>query len=129
MSYGGQFKKFMGPNGIIVNLMVESMYDDAEMNKIQHTSGKGFASSYTYDIFSLGTDTEGESNIQLAYVKGEEDIRGYEPGFRDPFSLSSDQRRVMSNPTYAYTIHRGCKFAAIIKDPLKTGRLIHNSLQ
>jgi hypothetical protein len=128
MTYGGQFKRFVGPNGVIVNLMIESMYDDYEMNKIMHPSGKGLASSYTYDIFALGTDNEGDPNIQLCYVKGEEDIRGYEPGLRDPFSLASDQRRVMSNPTDAYTIHRACKFMVNIKDPLKTGRLIHNSL-
>lgn len=127
LSYGGQFQQFIGPNGIIVNLMHESMYDDPERNKIIHPSGKGFSESYNYDILDV-SNIDGEPNIQLVYQKGQEDIRGYEPGFRSPWQLGSKGGNIMASPTDGYTIHRGSVFGAIIKDPTKTARIIHNSL-
>ena len=44
----------------------------------------GVAESYRFDIFYIGTLED--PNIQLVKVKGMEEIRGYQWGFRNPFT-------------------------------------------
>lgn len=126
LGYGGQFIEYLGPNNIVVGVQVHSMYDDRERNKIYHPNG-GVAESYRYDILDVGT-TDGEPNIRKVYVKGADDIWGYEPGLRDPFSPTNSKRRIMATPEDAYTIHRACTFGAMVKDPSKTASIIPNML-
>ena len=123
--YGGQFIEYMGPQGIKVSLSIDSMYDDRERNKIYHPDG-GVAESYRYDILDVGT-TDGEPNIRKVYVKGQDDIYGYEAGFRNPFSADG-ARTAMSHATDGYTVHRGSICGAMVKDPSRTASLIPNIL-
>lgn len=74
LSAGFQFTEYKAPNGVIVKIDVDPLYDDPVRNKILHPMG-GVAESYRYDILSIGT-TE-EPNIQLAKVRGKEEYRGY----------------------------------------------------
>lgn len=125
LGFGGQFIEYMGPQGIKVNLSIDSLYDDRERNKILHPDG-GVAESYRYDILDVGT-SDGEPNIRKVYVKGQEDIWGYEAGLRHPFSRSGE-RNIMSNATDGYTIHRATICGAMVKDPSRTASLIPSIL-
>jgi hypothetical protein len=120
LGYGGQFVEYMGPQGIKVTLKVDSMYDDRERNKIYHPSG-GVAESYRYDIMDVGT-TSGEPNIQKVYHKGNEDGMGYQPGLRNPFSVTGE-RNVMASSTDGYTVHRWAVCGVIVRDPSKTATI------
>ena len=121
LGYGGQFVEYMGPQGIKVNLSVDSLYDDRERNKVYHPDG-GVAESYRYDIMDVGT-SDGEPNIRKVYCKGNEDGMGYEPGLRNPFSASGD-RNVMAHSTDGYTYHRWAICGAMVKDPSRTATLL-----
>ena len=77
LSAGYQFTEFRAPNGVIVKVEVDSIYDDPVRNKIQHPNG-GVAESYRYDIMYIGS-TE-EPNIQIAKIKGQDEYRGYQWG-------------------------------------------------
>jgi len=123
--YGGQFLDYMGPNGIRFSISVDSMYDDRERNKILHPNG-GVAESYRYDIMDIGT-TNGEPNIQKFYVKNSDNIYGYEPGLRDPYSPTGKMSQ-MSHSTDGYTVHRGCQVGVAVYDPSRTKSLIPNIL-
>jgi hypothetical protein len=123
--YGGQFVEFMGPQGIKVNLSIDSLYDDRERNKIYHPDG-GVAESYRYDILDVGTN-DGEPNIRKVYVKGNDDGMGYEPGLRHPFSRSGE-RNIMANSTDGYTYHRWSICGAMVKDPSRTAQIIPSLL-
>jgi hypothetical protein len=123
--YGGQFVEYVGPQGIKVNLSVDSLYDDRERNKIYHPDG-GVAESYRYDILDVGT-SDGEPNIRKVYVKGSEDGMGYEPGLRHPFSRGGE-RNIMANSTDGYTMHRWAICGAMVKDPSRTATLIPSVL-
>ena len=125
LGYGGQFVEYMGPQGIKVTLKVQSLYDDRERNKVYHPDG-GVAESYRYDIMDVGT-SDGEPNIRKVYVKGEDDIMGYQPGFRDPFSPSG-ARSIMAHSTDGYTVHRGSICGVMVKDPSRTATLLPNTL-
>lgn len=120
--YGGQFVEYRGPQGIEVSLMVNSLYDDRERNKIYHPDG-GVAESYRYDILDVGT-SDGEPNIQKVMVKGQSDIYGYIAGLRDPFQLGGKPSRMMSMSTDGYEMHRGAILGAMVKDPSRTASLI-----
>jgi len=126
LGYGGQFIEYMGPQGIKVNLFVDSIYDDRERHKIYHSDG-GVAESYRYDIMDVGTSS-GEPNIRKIYVKGNEDGMGYEPGLRNPFSPSGE-RNIMAHSTDGYTCHRWAIAGAMVKDPSRTAQLIPSVLQ
>ena len=115
----------MGPQGIKVNLSVDSLYDDRERNKIYHSNG-GVAESYRYDILDVGT-SDGEPNIRKVYAKGQEDIMGYEAGLRHPFA-GNGEKNIMSNSTDGYTYHRACMVGAMVKDPSRTATLIPSEL-
>ena len=74
---GFQFTEFRAPNGVIVKVEVDPIYDDPVRNKVLHPKG-GVAESYRYDILYIGS-TE-EPNIQIAKIKGVDEYRGYQWG-------------------------------------------------
>ena len=123
-TFKGQFKSFLGPNGVEFEFMVDPMKDDVITNKIEHPYG-GTAESYTYDIYDIGT-SDGEPNLRLVYQKNMEDIKGYENGLRSPFSPNGNNN--MANSTDAYTHHRMFIGGAMVKDPTKCFRYKVNLL-
>jgi len=116
MSYSGQFLEYRGPQGIELTVMHDPMKDDNVTHKILHPSG-GIAESYVYDLLDVGT-SDGDPNIRLVYQKGMEDIRGYEPGLRNPFDPYG-KMTVMSTSTDGYKHHRMFIGGAMVKDPTR----------
>ena len=124
LSAGFQFTEYKAPNGVIVKIDVDPLYDDPVRNKILHPMG-GVAESYRYDILSIGT-TE-EPNIQLAKVRGKEEYRGYMWGLRNPFTGQ------MNNPYMSFAedsaqIHKMAVLGVFILDPTRTMSIIPNIL-
>jgi len=117
---GYQFTEWVFANNIHVMVEVDPMYDDKVRNKILHPSG-GVAESYRYDILYMGP--EREPNIQKVSVKGMEDIRGYQWGFRNPFTGqvgNMDMGRMEDSATITvYGV-----FGAMVKDPTRTASYI-----
>ena len=128
--FGYQFTEYMAPNDIIVSVQVDPLYSDRERNKIFHPDG-GVAEAYRYDILDVGMNRmDGEPNIRKVYIKGYEDIYGYVPGFRDPYSpMGGKNMKMMADPTDGYTMHRGTYCGAMVKDPSRTAVLIPSILQ
>lgn len=118
MGFRGQFMEYIGPNGVKVNIMHDSAKDDFARNKIYWTGKQGLAESYVYDILNMGT-SDGRPNIQKVYMEPFGDIRGYEAGLRDPWTIGK-QVRQMSNPVDAWTEHRAYTGGAIVYDPTRT---------
>lgn len=115
--FKGQFLEYVGPQGIKVNIMHDALKDDFERNKLLMGSQPGLAESYVYDILNMGT-SDGKPNIQKVYKKSGGDVRGYEPGLRDPYTMGK-QNRIMSNPVDAWTEHRFFQGGAIVYDPTR----------
>ena len=118
MGFRGQFLEYIGPNGIKVNIVHDALKDDFARNKIFYTGKQGLAESYVYDILNMGT-SDGRPNIQKVALAKFGDIRGYEAGLRDPFTIGQ-ANRVMSNPKDAWTEHRAYTGGAIVYDPTRT---------
>ena len=72
LTAGFQFVEYKAPMGITIKVNVNPMYDDPYRNKVAHPLG-GLAESYRFDIYDLGNPNE--PNIQIAKIKGMDDIR------------------------------------------------------
>ena len=120
LSAGFQFVEFRAPNGVVVKVEVDSLYDDPVRNKIQHPNG-GVAESYRYDILYIGS-TE-QPNIQLARVKGNPELRGYQWGLRNPFTGQVDNFN-MSYDEDSAIVHKMWTGGVFILDATRTISII-----
>jgi hypothetical protein len=115
---GFQFTEWRAPNNIHVMLEVDPMYDDKVRNKIVHPDG-GVAESYRYDILYIGSMEE--PNIQKIKVRGDDELRGYLAGIRDPFS--GRRGGVMQHMEDSATMSAMCGTGAMVKDSSRTATL------
>jgi hypothetical protein len=125
----GQIMKYVSVNGIEFNIIIDPMKDNPVRNKIYHPEG-GLASSRTYDIFDFGT-TNGQPNIQKVAVKDNEEFFRYIPGMRDPFSPYNKQTApgMAASPVDGYAVYKQFIGGILLRNPLKTGRLIPSILR
>lgn len=117
-SAGFQFTEWKAPNNIHVMLEVDPMYDDKVRNKIYHPDG-GVAESYRYDIMYIGSSDE--PNIQRVKVQGDDELRGYKAGIRDPFT--GRKGGTMQHMEDSATITAMCSTGALVKDSSRTATL------
>lgn len=118
-SAGFQFTEWKAPNNIHVMLEVDPMYDDKVRNKIIHPDG-GVAESYRYDVLFIGPMEE--PNIQKIKVRGDDELRGYKAGIRDPFT--GRRGGVMNHMEDSATITAMLGTGAMVKDAYGTASLI-----
>lgn len=112
LSAGFQFVEYKSPMGVTIRVQLNPLKDDPVRNKVLHPEG-GVAESYRYDIYSLGSAAE--PNVQIAKVKGQEDFRGFQSGFRNPFTGEMNNEH-MSFDEDAAVIHRYAVLGAIVYD-------------
>jgi hypothetical protein len=127
LSAGFQFVEFKAPNGVVLTVEVDPWYDDRVRNKTTwKTEGlEGPAESFRYDIMYIGSMDE--PNIQIAKVKGMEEIRGYQWGMRNPFTGQINNMN-MSYDEDSATIHKMSTFGVFILDPSRTMSIIPSVL-
>lgn len=125
LTAGFQFTEFKAPNGVRVKVEVDPLYDDQVRNKILHPMG-GVAESYRYDILYIGSTDQ--PNIQLARVKGQPELRGYQWGLRNPFTgqINNDN---MSYDEDSAVIHKMWNGGVFILDPTRTISIIPSILR
>lgn len=115
---GFQFTEWKAPNNIHVMLEVDPSYDDKVRNKILHPEG-GVAESYRYDILYIGSMEE--PNIQKVKVRGNDELRGFKAGIRDPFS--GRKGGIMQHMEDSATMTAMCDTGSMVKDPSRTATL------
>lgn len=125
LSAGFQFVEYKVPNGIRLTLEIEPMYDDPVRNKIMHPLG-GPAMSYRFDILYIGTMDQ--PNIFKCKIKGQEEIRGYQWGLRNPFTGQVGNMN-MSYDEDSASIHKMATLGICVLDPTRTMSLIPAVLQ
>lgn len=120
LTAGFQFTEFKAPNGLVIKVEVDPMYDDEVRNKIRHPLG-GVAMSYRFDIDYIGSMDE--PNIQLASIRNEPELHGYQAGFRNPFTGQINNNN-MSFDIDGAIFHKQASFGAIVFDATKCISLI-----
>ena len=121
MKAGFQFTEYLAPNGVTVKVEVDDFYDDKVRNTIRIPGSNGVAESYRFDIFYIGTPED--PNVQLVKVKGMEEIRGYQWGFRNPFSGAVNNGN-MGTLEDSGTITKFCQLGVVVYDPTRTAQII-----
>lgn len=125
LSAGFQFVEYKAPNGVTVKLDVDPMYDDPVRNKVLHPMG-GVAMSYRFDIWYIGTSEQ--PNIFKCKIKGDEELRGYQWGLRNPFTGQKNNMN-MSYDEDSAVIHKMATLGVCVLDPTRTMSLIPAILQ
>jgi hypothetical protein len=125
LSAGYMFVEYQSPMGAIINIQVDKTYDDPVRNKIMHPDG-GVAESYRMDIFELGTADQ--PNIMKCTVKGQGEIRGFQSGFRNPFTGQVNINN-MSYDEDSAVAHRMTTLGICVLDPTRRLSLIPAVLQ
>ncbi len=125
LAAGFQFTEWRAPNGVIVTLQIDPMYDDVVRNKIMHPDG-GVAESYRFDITYIGSMDQ--PNIQMARLAGYDELRGYKWGFRNPFTGAINNEN-MSTDEDSAEIHKMWTGGIFVLDPTRSISLIPAILQ
>ena len=102
-----------------------TLYPTSVRNKIMHPEG-GVAQSYRYDIMYIGTMDQ--PNIFKCKIKGDEEVRSYQWGLRNPFTGQKGNPH-MSYDEDSATIHRMATLGVCVLDPTRTMSLIPAVLQ
>lgn len=125
LSAGFQFVEFKAPNGVTVKLDIDPLYDDPVRNKVLHPMG-GVAMSYRFDIWYIGNAEQ--PNIFKCKIKGDEELRGYQWGLRNPFTGQKNNMN-MSYDEDSAVIHKMATLGVCVLDPTRTMSLIPAILQ
>jgi hypothetical protein len=119
LSAGFQFTEFRAPNGVTVKVETDPLYDNPVRNKLLLNGLP--AESYRYDIMYVGSMDQ--PNIQKCKVRGQEDMRGYMFGMRDPFTGRVNNMN-MSYDEDSAVCHGQWTGGVFILDPTRTVSII-----
>jgi hypothetical protein len=117
---GGQYKQFLGPQGIKITVAHMPQYDDAVLHRMEHPDG-GYTENYRMTIFNIGT-TNGEPNIQKVAPKGRSEIKWYVPGSTTPFGPQNGG--MGASPVDGYEMYCQATQGIMLKNPLSACELI-----
>jgi hypothetical protein len=117
---GGQYKQFMGPQGIKITIAHMPQYDDPVLNRMEHPDG-GYTENYRMTIFNIGT-TNGEPNIQKVAPKGRSEVKWYVPGSTTPFGPQNGG--MGASPVDGYEMYCQTTQGVMLRNPLAAAELI-----
>jgi hypothetical protein len=119
LQFGRQFTKYIGPNGIEVELHYNPCYDDREKQfQIDPVTGKP-AESMKFTFLDF-TDGGGDDNLYILKKKGGVKS-GYVAGLQSPYGPVTGG--LMSNSEDAYTMIEYAQQGVMLKDVSRCGQL------
>ena len=117
---GGQYKQFLGPQGIKITVAHMPQYDDPVLHRMEAPDG-GYTENYRMTIFNIGT-TNGEPNIQKVAPKGRAEVKWYVPGSTTPFGPQNGG--MGASPVDGYEMYCQTTQGVMLKNPLSAAELI-----
>jgi hypothetical protein len=125
LSFQGQYRDYMGPQGIRFTLTHLPMYDDEIRNRIPHPKG-GYTESYRYTILNMGT-SGGESNIRRVYPKGRKELMWHVAGSTSPLGPNTNFNASSASPVDGYQLFAQAQQGVLIQNPMSCAELIYSS--
>ena len=122
LGFGGQYRSFLGPQGVKWNIMHMPEYDDPIDNRLEDPDG-GFTENYRMTIMNIGT-TGGNPNIQRVVPQGRVDLKGYTVGLTSPYGPNTGG--MMSAPIDGYGVYYASTEAVMLSNPLSACELLKN---
>lgn len=118
--FGGQYRSFMGPQGVKYTIAHMPEYDDVIDNRLDHPDG-GYTENYRMTIMNIGT-TNGEPNIQKIVPRGRYDLKGYVAGLTSPYG--PNKGGLMSAAIDGYEMKCQTSHAIKLHNPMSAAELI-----
>lgn len=125
LSFQGQYRQYIGPQGTAFTLLHVPEYDNIVTNRIPHPDG-GFTESYKYTILNFGT-SNGKKNIRRVYPKGEREKLWHIAGSSSPLGPNTSFKSGASSAVDGYEIHAMAKQGLIVENPLTCAELRYSS--
>ena len=97
-----------------------------EYPEYNYDSSGNFKETVTSDL-KKKSRLKKNNNYNIIPERTENDVRGFIPGLRDPFTIGKPNR-IMASPVDGWTEHRAFTGGAIIKDPTRTATYKPNVL-
>ena len=116
-----QYDRYIGPNGIEIEVVVDESFDDKVRFKQGGLNGKGVLQSYAYYVFDMGSSTE--PNIYRCKLTNSQysDYMRYMLGMRNPWGLDG---KIISSDEDASSMHTMTTLGACILDPSRCLRYL-----
>ena len=125
LGFKGQYREFMGPQGIKFTLVHLPMYDNEVRNRVAHPKG-GYTESYRYTILNMGT-SGGEKNIKRVYPKGRKELMWHVAGSTSPLGPNVSFGSGSSSPVDGYQLFAQAQQGVLIQNPMSCAELIYSS--
>ena len=125
LSFQGQYKEYMGPQGIRFTLVHLPLYDNEVRNRIAHPKG-GYTESYRYTILNMGT-SGGEKNIKRVYPKGRKELMWHVAGSTSPLGPNTSFSKGSASSVDGYQLFAQAQQGVLIANPMSCCELIYNS--
>ena len=125
LGFSGQYREYMGPQGIKFTLVHLPMYDDEIRNRVPHPKG-GYTESYRYTILNMGT-SGGEKNIRRVYPKGRKELMWHVAGSTSPLGPNTSFSSSSASPVDGYQLFAQAQQGVIIQNPMSCAELIYSS--
>lgn len=116
-----QYDKYIGPNGIEIEVVVDMSFDDKVRFKQVGLNGKGVLQSYAYYVFDMGSSAE--PNIYRCNLTNSQysDYMRYMLGMRNPWGIDG---KIISSDEDASSMHTMKSLGACILDPSRCLRYL-----
>ena len=116
-----QYDRYIGPNGIEIEVVVDQSLDDKVRFKEPGINGKGVLQSYAYYVFDMGSNTE--PNIYRCKLTNSQysDYMRYMLGMRNPWGIDG---KIISSDEDASSMHTMISLGACILDPSRCLRYL-----
>jgi len=125
LNFQGQYREFMGPQGIRFTLVHLPMYDNEVRNRVPHPKG-GFTESYRYTILNMGT-SGGEKNIRRVYPKGRKELMWHVAGSTSPLGPNTNFSKGSASAVDGYQLFAQAQQGVLIANPMSCAELIYSS--
>ena len=125
LGFKGQYREYMGPQGIKFTLVHLPMYDDEVRNRVPHPKG-GYTESYRYTILNMGT-SGGEKNIRRVYPKGRKELMWHVAGSTSPLGPNTAFSKGSASAVDGYQLFAQAQQGVLIANPMSCAELIYSS--
>jgi hypothetical protein len=125
LGFKGQYREFMGPQGIKFTLVHLPMYDNEVRNRVAHPKG-GYTESYRYTILNMGT-SGGEKNIKRVYPKGRKELMWHVAGSTSPLGPNQSFSKGSASAVDGYQLFAQAQQGVLIANPMSCAELIYSS--
>ncbi len=122
LSFGAQFKTYVGLNGDRIVLKEYAPYNNVVRNRLLHPQTGRPAESYKATFLNFKSYSNGEPNIQKVYTKGREMVTTYVEGLYGPSGPKKNGSSATGKDGYDFIAMSEC--GIMLRNPTDAAQLI-----